>query len=232
MSVVNHRKRRAFACHSLKASRRGCEFRKFSENGPGRNAEAQNNTRRLKKVRDIKAPEHGCFNFKAFTQPESVKSGTGMRRTDVSGRQHFAAFNLKCCVKRAGNRAHAARERLFNQPAPCGIVGIDDRAFQARPVKKQSLGFFIGLHRAVIIEMIPREVGEGRRMKGRSVKTALHKADGTRFNTKRLTAPAVKVTEEILGTGCVRRRERRRRDFLTHIKAPHRAHGCAGVMQR
>ncbi len=58
------------------------------------------------------------------------------------------------CVRAGG-------EAIGKRPAK-RIVDIDGSSLQRRPSEQLGLGFTIGFHPAVVVEMVAREIGEGR----------------------------------------------------------------------
>ncbi len=53
-----------------------------------------------------------------------------------------------------------ARAAVFKQLRAIGVVLVDDRVTQCRAVEQLALGVAVGLHAAVVIQMVTAEVGE------------------------------------------------------------------------
>jgi len=68
------------------------------------------------------------------------------------------------------------RSRRCDQFTAKGVVGIDDRVLQPFPNKQLLLGGGIVFHRAVVIEMILRQVGEHGRLEGHAMRARLRQS--------------------------------------------------------
>ena len=71
------------------------------------------------------------------------------------------------------------------QAAPGGVVEIDHRMRQRRPVEQHRLRRFVALHRAVIVEMVARQVGEQRDVDLHAVQPSLLEPDRRHFHRQR-----------------------------------------------
>jgi hypothetical protein len=58
------------------------------------------------------------------------------------------------------------------------IVHVDDGGLQAGPVEQRGLGLPVGLHAAVVVEVVLREIGEHRHADARTVQAVFDNADG------------------------------------------------------
>jgi hypothetical protein len=72
-----------------------------------------------------------------------------VRRADDVRRAEAVGENLATCAARDVDQALAER-----------VIGVDHSDFQLRPREELRLGCAVGGHRAVIIEMIARQIGE------------------------------------------------------------------------
>ena len=78
-------------------------------------------------------------------------------------------------IKRDVRKPHARR-----------IIDVDDGVSQSRPGKENRLGALVGFKRLVIVEMVAREVREGRGLQLSALQASLLKANGTCLKRKGL----------------------------------------------
>ena len=79
-----------------------------------------------------------------------------------------------------------------------GIVEIDDGCAQTRPSEEHRLGIGIGLHAAVIVEMVASQVGVDRDRNARAVEPMLMQPDRRRLDGNRLVASLGKARKKRL----------------------------------
>ena len=98
-----------------------------------------------------------------------------------------AVSRAGCCAETVHTSTTAALQRPRQRQALL-VVDVDDRGLQPGPAEQLLLGFPVGLHRAVVVEVVLREVGEDRHADARAVQPALHDADGRGFDGTGLQA--------------------------------------------
>ncbi len=104
-------------------------------------------------------------------QRENLALGSGLE----FARSH-AGGNLRVFAQAVAHR-HAGG-KIGDQAATRLVVGVDDRGGQARPTEQARLGGFVPFHRAVIVEMVARQIGEGRQRNAHAIHPPLLDADG------------------------------------------------------
>ena len=65
------------------------------------------------------------------------------------------------------------------------IINMDDRRLQPGPVKQLGFGRPVGLHRAVVVQMVLGEIGEDGGVHLCRIKAVLSQADGRGFYSAR-----------------------------------------------
>ena len=137
----------------------------------------------------------------------------------------------------AGGRAPTAAVRVVTdearrgsaggERAPNGIVDVDDAVpGEIRPGKQPRLGRAVGLHAAVVVEMIARQVGEGRGVKAHARDPRLVERVGLETSMQTHSAPRARSVASwrctLTASGVVCRVERK-------LRRPETEAECADV---
>ncbi len=114
------------------------------------------------------------------------------------------------------------------------IVDVDDRGVEAGPREEAFLRDAIGVHRAVVVEVIAREIREHREIERDRVDAALVERVRGDFHRDMRRAPVAERREKALHRDRIGRRARAGDDFAGEAGAERadRRDGMAGAMQR
>ena len=124
---------------------------------------------------------------------------------------------------------HACGERAAER-----IVDVDHRGVEPGPCEQALLGRAVGLHRAVVVEMIAREIGEHREIERDRVDAALVERVRGHFHRDVARAFVAERREQTLHRDRIRRRARAFDDVADEAGAERadRRHAMARVVQR
>ena len=107
-----------------------------------------------------------------------------------------------------------------------GVVDVDHAVRQVRPRQQPRLGGAVGLHRAVIVQMVARQVGENRRVEAHAVDAPLVEGVRGDFHAHALGAQRAQLRQLTLQRDGIGGRVQRRGDLRRAAKAEGADIGC------
>ncbi len=109
-------------------------------------------------IRDIELPGQSGVQWQALR---------AFGNREVQARRavlHGTGAQTRLAQRRVGPKINAAASQIGGQFLALGVVDVDHRCHQAGPAEQLGLGLPIGLHAAVIVQMILGEIGEHRNL--------------------------------------------------------------------
>ena len=119
--------------------------------------------------------------------------------------RYQASTRNVCCAEAVGEHLLSAAVRGVNQAPAKGIICVDDGRSQTRPGEELCLGCAVRRHRAVVVEMVARQVGEHRYRKGNAVHAALIEPVGRHFHHRGIGAAFPECGKHLVQEGGIGR---------------------------
>ena len=172
MGVVHHRQRRARQADALHAAGHGGQVGAGGHRIRQRHAQRPQRAQHAHQVVDVVVTHQRGADGDALGALAHHPLQALVGVADVGGPQ--------ACIAPAGHGpgVQPARLGLGHQFAGAWVVGLNHRRPQAGPVEQGGLGLPVGLHAAVVVEVILREIGEHGDADGGAVQAPLGDADG------------------------------------------------------
>ena len=180
--VVNHYQRLPLPAESLHAS--GRESQPLQHGGclVERHIRGQQCAEHGKEIGDVETAHHRRRDIAASLPRHGREAQAARRRSDILGSQQF----FRCGVQRAAaamgchciaDHADAAAGKLARDLAPERIVEVEHGRLEPGCGEQQLLRRAVGLHAAVVLEVVARQIGEHRHAETHAVRAALMQAD-------------------------------------------------------
>ena len=173
MCVVDDRERLAGGDQRLHASRRRAAALERRERIVERHVPAEQRTQRREQILDVEVADEARAQRR--DAPAAVDGDVQAR---CASEPHAPRTGDACADPASHDRSRIRREvgsrrAVAQQRAPERIVGIDDRMLQLRPREQLGLRSSVALERAVIVQVIARQVGEHRGIEAHPVDAVL-----------------------------------------------------------
>ncbi|MCY1413273.1 hypothetical protein D9M71_287010 [compost metagenome] len=198
MRVIDHHQRLAAATQALHAPDRAFQHRGDLENFVQRVIQGHQGADRREHVAQVEAPEQ------AAAQRVLTLGSDDHGAHAIIIEMRFAAVQRSGWILQAV--ADQARLTLLGcQPPTKVVIEVDHPATQVRPAEQARLGVFVGLHAAVVIEVITGQVGHHRDVECQGGDPALVQGMGRHFHGHGLGPGLLQVVEGGLHGDRVRR---------------------------
>ncbi len=198
MGVIDHNQWLSPTAQTLHATGRALELRQDLENFVQRVVQAEQSADGRQYVAQVEAAEQGAAQMVLALGRDQ-------------GGTHAFVIELRLAYIKVGAGIFQAvgdqpRLALFGGQLPTEfVIEVDDPALQVIPGKQLGLGFTVGLHGAVIIQVIPGQVGQHRDIERQRGHTALVQTMGRDFHRNGLGTSLFQVRQGRLHGNRVRR---------------------------
>ena len=132
--------------------------------------------------------------------------------------------------QRHGPNIQRTASQFFGQQRTFGIVDIHHRRLQTRPRKQHAFGSPVGVHVAVVIQMVLREIGKDRHRHLRTAQAMLDDTDGRCLDRASAVAFVHKAAKRALQQYRVGRGHTRHIQLMRRDPHPQSAHHRAAAM--
>ena len=178
MRVIDGNQWLVMTADFFQASRRrhqtGKSFGCLGRRQPGINQHGGNR----QQIGEVVTPEQTGFDHRPAIWRAQAETHAAQGFLDTFGANQPRTLR-GCIVLRVAE--HFAGRRPRRQLDTKRIVEVDHRQAQARPLEQARLGRSVRFHRAVIVEMVARQVGEDRHIDAGAIHAPLLDADRTGF---------------------------------------------------
>ena len=200
MGIVDHDQRLVLCAQRLHPSRRRPDAAQRCRDMLKTLVPGQQGTNHGKQVGGIEAAHHRRGKMHA-AQIELDADGA---HSQIFRAQDFIDGIVVSIKQRIAEGAHAALQ-LCRKVRPDRVVKIEHCGSKAGGEKQLFLGQGVGIHRAVIIQMIARQVGEYGDVEGGAVDPALVESDGRNLHRTGIGAPRDEAGERRMQGDGIRR---------------------------
>ena len=133
-------------------------------------------------------------------QPFALRALGHGKAQAARGKTNVLGLQPRGAVQRVAPQVERARGELCVQARALRVIDVDHGRLQAGRVEQRGLGLPVGLHAAVVVQVVLREVGEQGHADARARQALLGHADGRGFNGAVAQPLVGKGTERALQT--------------------------------